>query len=398
MRFVGEMEAAFTRLQNQATIGRIRIVFIFLVAFGLLGIVGKPPNADRAVATVDYIFTAIFALLLGMAYTRRFQGFAATTLATAAVLSQVAVGLTAKSTLPPAGIIFNLLYAIIVIATLQVRFRTALTFSVATLAARAFTFSYRSMWDDEAVLLFTMLTAELIFLCLASYLNETRDRKSFLLEQALKAERARTHELVKNVLPPTIAEQLTRDTKTIAQHYDSATIMFADIVGFTAFAANHTPNEVVGLLNDLFSRFDRLIKATSVVKIKTVGDSYMVAGGIPDHDPNHLANVADAALELRGAANAAGVAMRIGIHTGPLIAGVLGTERLMYDVWGSTVNLASRLEASADAGQIVVSSEVREGLLQTHDFEHLGTRELKGLGPVDAYLLTRRKVAPMTLN
>ncbi|MBI5705606.1 MAG: adenylate/guanylate cyclase domain-containing protein [Armatimonadetes bacterium] len=397
LHFEPEVEAAFVEQHTAATIGRVRVVFTVLALFGLAGLLGRDPNSDRAVAAVDYAFTLVFFVLLGLAFLHRFRHLATPSLAVAAVLSQIAIGLTAKSALPAAGIIFNLLYLIIVIATLQARFKTALLFGTAMVAARAWTFSYRGMWADETVLFFSLMVVEAIFLCLASYLNEVRDRKSFLFERSLRAEKERTKALVQNVLPPTIADQLSRDPGTIARQHESATVLFADLVGFTPFAEKHSPNEVVGMLNDVFSRFDALVKESPAVKIKTVGDCYMVAGGIPDPDPNHVANVANLALELRGAANAAGISIRMGIHMGPLISGVLGTERLMYDIWGPTVNFASRLESSAEAGQILVSRAVREALAETHDLEPQGELDLKGLGLKEVFLLQRRKIAPMEL-
>lgn len=397
LRFAPEQEAAFAEHHTAATIGRVRVVYSALALFGLLGVLGRSPNSDPAVAAVDLVFTGIFFLLLGLAYVNRFRHLATPSLATAAVLSQVAIGLTAKSMQPVLGIIFNLLYVVIVVATLQSRFKVALAFSVAMLAARAWTFSYRGMWSGEAPTAFALMVAEVAFLCLASYLGEVRDRKSFLFERSLRAEKERTKALVQNVLPPTIADQLSRDPGTIARQHESATVLFADLVGFTPFAESHSPNEVVGMLNGLFSRFDALVKDSPAVKMKTVGDCYMVAGGIPDPDPDHVAHVADLALELRGAANAAGIAMRMGIHSGPVIAGVLGTERLMYDIWGPTVNFASRLESSAEAGQILVSGAVRDALAATHDLEPLGELDLKGLGLKEVFLLQRRKIAPMDL-
>lgn len=237
-----------------------------------------------------------------------------------------------------------------------------------------------------------------LFLLLGAYLNERADRSAFLLRRSLKDQQERIHSLLQNVLPPQISDRLSREPGIIAEHHPSASVLFADLVGFTAYAGSHSPNQVVGLLNGLFSRFDDLVKHHKVEKIKTVGDAYMVAGGVPEFRQDHLAEIADLALELRGAANAMGVDVRIGLHSGPLIAGVLGTERLMYDLWGPTVNLASRLEGSAKPGTIAVSQAVRDALAETHEFEGPQEIDFKGIGPTPVYLLTRKKIAPLTLD
>lgn len=398
LRFDPPLETAFSDQHTTSTLGRVRIVFGILVVFGILGLMRPPNPNDSGAALIDYVFTAMYGVLFGLALSYRFRHLAAPGLAASSVLSQIAFGLTAKNLDVALGIVINVMYGIVIISALQVRFRVALAFGVSMLIARAWTLTYRGMWGNEAAMFFVFMVAEFTFLCVGSYLSEVRDRKSFLFQQQLKVEQARTHALVQNVLPPTIADELSKHPGTLARFHESATVMFADIVGFTPFAESHSPNEVVGMLNDLFSRFDALIKDTAVVKLKTVGDAYMLAGGVPDPDPCHAANVANAALELRGAANAAGIAMRIGIHTGPLIAGVLGTERLMYDVWGPTVNLAARLESSAEAGQILVSQAVRNALADTHDFQDLGERDLKGLGPTATYALLRRKIAGIELK
>lgn len=398
LRFEPQLEAAFSEQQTAAVIGRVRVVFTLLAVFGLLGLVGRRQSSDGATASIDLVFTGFFFVLLGMAYVHRLRHFAAPSLAIAAVLTQVAVGLTSKSPDPAAGIVINLLYLIIIVATLQARLRVAVLACGAMILARAWTFTYRGMWSDNSTLLFVFMVTEAIFLCLASYLNEARDRKSFLLERSLIAEKERSRELIRNVLPPSIADRLSVAPGVIAQHHDSATVLFCDIIGFTPFAASKPPETVVGMLNDLFSRFDALLPRFDVVKIKTIGDCYMVAGGIPDPCEDHVAHVADLALELRGTANAAGVDVRIGFHTGPVIAGVLGTERLMYDLWGPTVNIASRLESSASPGTIAVSEAVREALVESHEFEGPFEMDLKGIGASQVWHLARRRIRDLVLS
>lgn len=398
LRFDPKLEAAFAEQHTAATIGRVRVVFTVLALFGLLGLVGRRQSSDLALFWVDTVFTLFFFVLLGMAFLHRLRHFATPALAVAAVLSQVVVALTTKTPQPGPGIVINLLYMIIIVGSLQARFFIALAFCAAMVWARAWTFSYRGMWSDDTVFLFVLMVTEGVFLCLASYLNEVRDRKGFLLEESLIEEKERSSQLVRNVLPPTIADRLSKTPGVLAEQHDSATILFCDLMGFTSFAASAPPEKVVGLLNDLFSRFDALLPRFEVLKVKTIGDCYMVAGGIPEECADHTSHVADLALELRGTANAMGVDVRIGVHTGPVIAGVLGTERLMYDVWGPTVNTASRLESSAPAGTIAVSSEVRSILIKTHDFDGPFVEEFKGMGATQVWHLVRRKVRGLVLG
>lgn len=397
LRFEPGLEEAFADQHASATIGRVRIVFTALALFGLLGALAKPSN-DSATRVIDFSLTGLFFVLLGLAFVHRLRHIATPALAVAAVLAQVSVGLTSKSPDPTTGIAINLLYLVIIVATLQTRFQTALAFCVAMILARAWTFSYRGMWTTQATLLFVFMVAIGVFLCLASYLNEVRDRRSFILERSLIQEKEKSRELVRNVLPPAIADRLSNNPGVIAELHETATVLFCDIIGFTPFAASKPPETVVGMLNDLFSRFDALLPKFEVVKIKTIGDCYMVAGGIPEPCENHLAHVADLALELRGTANAAGVDVRMGIHSGSLIAGVLGTERLMYDVWGPTVNFASRLESSAMPGTIATSAAVRDTLAETHEFEGPFELELKGIGKTEVWHLSRRKIKDLALG
>jgi len=398
LRFEPALEEAFAEKHTAATIGRVRVVFAALALFGLLGVLTRGPSPDQATGLVDKSLTGLFFVLLGMAFVHRLRHLATPFLAIAAILAQVAVGFTSKSPNPAIGIIINLLYLIIIVTTLQTRFRTAIVFCAAMVAARAWTFSYRGMWSDDATLMFVLMVTEAVFLCLASYLNETRDRRAFLLERSLVAEKEKSKALVRNVLPPSIADRLSESPDLIAQHHDSATVLFCDIIGFTQFAASKPPETVLGLLNDLFSRFDALLPRFDVVKIKTVGDCYMVAGGIPDPCDDHVTQIADMALELRGTANAAGVEVRIGFHTGPVVAGVLGSERLMYDLWGPTVNFASRLESSADPGTIAVSEAVRDSLVDSHEFEGPFELDLKGMGATHVWHLARRRIRDLALG
>lgn len=397
LRFELDLEEAFAEQRTAATIGRVRVVFTALALFGLLTL-SQPRSTDRTIGVFSLVLPAFYLVLLGLAYVHRLRHFATPSLAVAAVLTEVAVGLTTKVSDLAAASGMNVMYLIIVIATLQTRFRIALAFCVALISVRAWNISYRGMWSNDAITLFAFMISGAIFLCLASYLNEMRDRRSFLLERSLVAEKEKSRALVRNVLPPSIADRLSESPEKIAQYHDSATVLFCDIIGFTPFAASKPPETVLGLLNDLFSRFDALLPRFNVVKIKTVGDCYMVASGLPEPSDNHVSQIADMALELRGTANAVGVDVRIGFHTGPVVAGVLGSERLMYDLWGPTVNMAARLESSANPGTIAVSEAVHDMLAESHEFEGPYELDLKGIGPTHVWHLTKRRIRDLTLS
>ncbi|MEX0406899.1 adenylate/guanylate cyclase domain-containing protein [Aquibium sp. LZ166] len=223
-------------------------------------------------------------------------------------------------------------------------------------------------------------------------------RRAETAEDALELEHQRSENLLVNLVPATIAEQLKASPgTTIAEQFDAVTILFADIVDFTPRAERLPPHIVVQFLNQVFSEFDRLVAFHSLEKIKTIGDAYMVAGGLPDRRPGHLEAVANMALDMLHAADrfsdALGekVQIRIGISTGPAIAGVIGTRKLFYDVWGDTANTAARMESHGTPGRIQVTPAVRSGLESAYLFEDRGPVNVKGKGEMALSYLVGRK-------
>ena len=216
-------------------------------------------------------------------------------------------------------------------------------------------------------------------------------------EDALEAEHARSEALLYNLLPTEIAARL-KDApgKTIADNLDQTAILFADIVDFTPRSARMTPEELVSFLNRIFSTFDELAGKHGLEKIKTIGDAYMVAAGLPqpvDRPVHRVAAMAFGMLEaMQVFSDEIGdaVQVRIGIHTGPVVAGVIGHQKLFYDVWGDTVNTASRMESHGAAGRIQVTAAARDALKDDYDFEPRGPVEIKGIGKVETWWLTGR--------
>jgi len=218
-------------------------------------------------------------------------------------------------------------------------------------------------------------------------------------EEALDIEHRQSESLLLNILPRAIATRLKLSGDAIAERFEDVTILFADVVGFTPMSGRLRPDVVVAFLNQLFSEFDRLAEKHGLEKIKTIGDAYMVAGGIPEVRTDHARAIANMALEMQGVVRALRtptgdpLMLRIGINTGPAIAGVIGLRKFSYDLWGDTVNTASRMESHGIPGTIQVTDRTRCLLENEFEFEDRGVVEIKGKGPMTLSLLVRRKDA-----
>ncbi|GAB4277506.1 MAG: hypothetical protein Fur0025_03490 [Oscillatoriaceae cyanobacterium] len=206
-------------------------------------------------------------------------------------------------------------------------------------------------------------------------------------------ERQKADRLLLNILPEQIADRLKQEEQTIADSFAEVTVLFADIVGFTQFCTQIPPTELVALLNEIFSRFDLLAEKYDLEKIKTIGDAYMIVSGIPIPRPDHTEAMADMALEMQrtigqfNAETGSSFQLRIGIHTGPVVAGVIGIKKFIYDLWGDTVNIASRMESHGLPGCIQVTEATYQQLKHKYLFEKRGTIHVKGKGEMTVYLL-----------
>lgn len=207
----------------------------------------------------------------------------------------------------------------------------------------------------------------------------------------------RSDHLLLNVLPRAIANRLKHAPGIIADRHEDVTVLFADIANFTSFAERTSPERVVGILDQIFSAFDRLTGQLGLEKIKTIGDAYMVVGGLPEPRPDHAEAVVELALAMQAEMirfrESAGLELelRIGIASGPVVAGVIGQHRFLYDLWGDTVNTASRMESHGVAGRIQVTEATIRRLPDRYQFEGRGDVEIKGKGPLATYLLVGRK-------
>jgi guanylate cyclase len=213
----------------------------------------------------------------------------------------------------------------------------------------------------------------------------------------LRGEQAKSESLLLNILPKEIAAILKNESRTIADHYTEASVLFADMVGFTPLSATLPPVEMVELLNEAFSFFDLLLDKYDVEKIRTIGDSYMVASGVPRRRTDHAQALVCMALEMRDFIathtfhNGQRVDFRIGINSGPVIGGVIGKRKFVYDVWGDAVNVASRMESHGLGGAVQITQATYELIKDEFICEPRGTVNVKGKGEMDVWLVVSAK-------
>ena len=245
--------------------------------------------------------------------------------------------------------------------------------------------------------------ATIIYMLLRQSIIERRKTQEGLqlAHQQLQVEQDRSEKLLLNILPAPIAERLKNSNQTIADGFADVTVMFADIVNFTQVAANMSPSQVFTMLNRIFSAFDELAEEYGLEKIKTIGDAYMIAGGLNDGQAKYTAAIADMASAMRDllrndfAVNASHLEIRIGIGTGPVIAGVVGKKKFIYDLWGDTVNIASRITSEGVPGMIQCDTTTYRRLRETFEFHEPQTIYLKGKGNMTVYRLVGRVAGPV---
>jgi class 3 adenylate cyclase len=217
-----------------------------------------------------------------------------------------------------------------------------------------------------------------------------------LRQLQVEREQARADGLLRNILPDKIADLLLSKPGTIAKRHDEVTVLFADIVGFTPMSARLEAEALVQCLDDIFTEFDRICDHHGVEKIKTIGDAYMAAGGVPEERDDHVDAVVAMAMDMIDAVAAlaermeADLQVRVGIHTGPVVAGVIGKRKFIYDLWGDTVNTASRMESHGVAGRVQITEETAAKLGGAFVAEPRGAIQVKGKGSLEVYLVARK--------
>jgi adenylate cyclase len=245
------------------------------------------------------------------------------------------------------------------------------------------------VWFTSTMLALNVIGAGAVAFTLLASFADQRNRAL----AALRVEQEKSELLLTNILPRSIAERLKAASQAIADHFDSASILFADVVDFTPLAQRLAPAEVVGILDQLFSHFDTLVERHGLEKIKTIGDCYMAAAGVPDPSPDHARRAALLALDMREAVATSVVGdgieleLRIGINSGPVIAGVIGSKRFLYDLWGDAVNTASRMESQSTSGEIQITRATYELLKDEFVCRRRGTIQVKGKGEMETWYL-----------
>ncbi len=245
-----------------------------------------------------------------------------------------------------------------------------------------------------------------MYFTLGYYALQRDEAMTALNEQhhLLQREQERSENLLLSILPRSVADRLKRDPHATVDECADATVLFADIVDFTRLSSGLRPEALVAWLNDLFSSFDALTEQHGLEKIKTIGDAYMAVCGLPTRTPDHAEAAAELALAIREevsrrtAPNGTPLQVRIGMHSGPVVAGVIGTRKFIYDLWGDTVNVASRMESHGVPGEIQVTDAVYRRLAGRYEFQRRGQIEVKGKGLMTAFLLTARRSRPATVT
>jgi len=252
------------------------------------------------------------------------------------------------------------------------------------------------MWPEPPLEIFfsaTWLCTAISLVGLGSYLLDRTQRIAWLRQLDLAEAEDRIRALLHNVLPPSIAARKLGGEAVIADEYSEASLLFADVVGFTALSATMSSTELVTMLNELFARFDRIVARHGLEKIKTIGDCYMVASGVPHARDDHLQILMSVALEMLNEVaefrtpDGGTLAIRIGMHCGPVTAVVIGESKFIFDVWGDTVNVASRMESNGVAGQIQVTEAVKSALIDQYSFDGPQLIDVKGKGPTPVWKL-----------
>ena len=409
------LEAAFREDRFRHNIGNIRFAFLagiaLWVAWGLLLRPHILALADRRLDTVMRFGVFIPMLLAGFVLTftplfrRIWQGMSVV-IAIMTILLWVYYASHILTLPAEYGYVGVILITAFTYTLLRLRFIFVVLVTVIGIAAYLpYVFTARYIVDVSRVLATLYLISFGVLGCLAAYRLEQFSRQVFLRERQLDLERERSDRLLLNILPQAIVELLkTSRGGRIAAAFDEVTVVLVDAVGSTEQAALTSPEQFVAALDELFRRFDVVADRYGLEKIKTIGDAYMAVAGAPVPMTNHAAAAISMAIDVLAQAgevrwpSGERVRVRIGVASGPAAAGIIGHRKFAYDVWGDTVNLASRLEESAEAGQALISEPTAEQLGDGYEFGPTRLVELKGKGPTPARVLVgRRSDVPSTV-
>jgi adenylate cyclase len=353
------------------------------------------------VGVVPFLYFAVSVTsLLVFAQTRRFRPFLVVQLLDI-LLTTTAGQMLVGGFLPSGGVgLWGILAPLGALVFLEVRqairwFVAFVVVFVVTGVAGEVLFADADLprWFTSTMLAMNVIgTASIAFVILASFAHQRN-----VALAALRVEQQKSELLLLNILPQPIAERLKAGAQPIADDLAAATVLFADAVDFTPLAQRLSAAETVGILDRLFSRFDALVEQLGLEKIKTIGDCYMAAAGVPNPDPEHARKAARLALAMRevlatqAADGQPAMQLRIGINSGPVVAGVIGTKRFLYDLWGDAVNTASRMESHGTPGEIQITRATYELLQEEFLCRRRGTIPVKGKGEMETWYLVSER-------
>ena len=400
-----ELETRFRRDYDASALPRVRLAGVLAIvlyaAFGFLDTLAVDGDVGR-IWLIRAAVVLFFAVEVIASYSPLADRIAPLVqqpaLFVSAIVSTLGLDLMNVQQGVPSDYAYSGTMLILIFVCTFVRVR----FTICLAAVSAVVFMYevseaiRGVDAETAVFNNFFLLAFVIVGVTACHALEALTRQAYWRESLLAREHARSDALLHNILPVPIADRLRKEHTAIADAVDEVTVLFADIVGFTPFAARVTPTELVGHLDRLFSAIDGLCELHGVEKIKTIGDAYMAVAGAPTAVPDHAGAVAELALDLRDLVVAdatswpRGLQIRIGVCSGPVVAGVIGRHKFAYDLWGDTVNTAARMESHGVPGTIHVAASTRALLGDRYRFTDPVEIDIKGKGLVTTHLLLDR--------
>jgi class 3 adenylate cyclase len=399
-----DLEAEFRADHRRDSRWQVRLAIvvavIVYVSFAWLD-VWMAPDLAEVFLTIRILVAGVFGLALAVTFAP--VGLTAREVFICVGILAAAVGILRMMELATAVVAvryFSGLLLVILAAhsMFRLRFQTAMLVSLLVVAAWTFQTALQgvtALWEYLNGQFF--LIAAVILGMFASYSIERFSRRAWLARRDAEIEHEKSERVLFNVLPEAIAQRLKEEEGPIAEAFPAATIVFVDLVDFTNLSSSLDPRRLVGLLNRLFTEFDRIAEAHGIEKIGTSGDSYMAVAGVPVPVEDHAERIAEAALAIRDRiATREGdidVQVRIGIATGPVVAGVIGEKKLYYDLWGMPVTIASRMQAHGLPGEIQVTEAVRNALEGHYAFAERGVIDVKGVGEMRTWLLLGPLVA-----
>jgi class 3 adenylate cyclase len=413
LRFPAEVEEQFRKDYHAHTVSTTRLALVLgLILYSLFGIldVYAIPISKDIVWIIRYgIVAPVILIALVASYSTIFQKYTQALMCFVVAVS--GLGIVAMISITREAEFGNRFYFTgLILISMWGYSLSRLRFWYAVVANLVIMLGYefgsivikQLLASETGLVIFTMhnfffLGANVIGM-FGSYYLELYARRDFLQKYTIQAQRDQADKLLYNVLPERIAEKLKLSSETIAEEFNSATVLFADIVNFTPISARFGPREVVDMLNEVFSHFDELVDKYGVEKIQVAGDAYMVAAGVPNPRPDHATVLALLALdmldyvkqeEFLGGKHP--IEIRIGLNSGSLIGGVIGRKKYYYALWGDMVNIASRMQSHGEVGKIQITRDTYELVKDDFECEYVGEIAVKGKGNMEAWHLICRK-------